>query len=608
MRRMWGANIYITHFHQHHHHFSFTSHGYVLIYNNATSSFLHQASEAGVLGEAEWLLLLLEEGSQEALEAQVSTLDAFIDSELMFVTQHNCSAHIKSVYRVGPKQREARVEVVGTWSKEGGFTPSPLAKLDRRKDFKGYPMTGVGVKVFDFFTTYLSSGGVSGFVGDIVTTLQRTHNFTMRYEVLEGYAYGKLESGSNTRWTGMVGALQEGRADLTVSELSIIQERSEVISYTQPLYIVSRRLFVATHVDFSKKLLAYASPMDTLLYITIFGNMVGLAFILYFIERLSLHFIPIKKEADSWSLVSWYMTSAFLQQGCSTCPSYMASRIIFWVGFIVSLIVFTSYSATLVSHLAVERPATLPFSTLQQLSRQTGWDAGVNNNDLFQVTATQTCAGSVSEECRVLQEVWNRIIMRSPDNIVDSYRQGIQKVLKEKYVFIGVDVTTNYYIRELSPEDGCRVKELPGRYLTGGVAIGLQQKSPFRSIFDSSIQRMREAGLMSKLIKEWLSADRSCTLDTEISASITDVAIIFFLLMGGATVSCILLTAEIMMSWMKKHGIKPEAHPLTITGRPAWDKHTRKNQGIVAAFTQLQHVFRKSETINTQERLYENKY
>lgn len=78
---------------------------------------------------------------------------------------------------------------------------------------------------------------------------------------------------------------------------------------------------MATHEDFSKKLLAYASPMDTLLYITIFGNMVGLAFILYFIEWLSLLFLPIKKEADSWSLVSWYMISAILQQGKLTCPS-----------------------------------------------------------------------------------------------------------------------------------------------------------------------------------------------------------------------------------------------------------------------------------------------
>lgn len=45
------------------------------------------------------------------------------------------------------------------------------------------------------------------------------------------------------------------------------------------------------------------------------------------------------------------------------------------------------------------------------------------------VVVQQTCAGSVREECRVLQDVWNNIIMRSPDNIVDSYRQGVQKVL-----------------------------------------------------------------------------------------------------------------------------------------------------------------------------------
>ncbi|KAK8375254.1 hypothetical protein O3P69_012690 [Scylla paramamosain] len=34
------------------------------------------------------------------------------------------------------------------------------------------------------------------------------------------------------------------------------------------------------------------------------------------------------------------------------------------------------------------RPAPLPFSNLRDLSRQSGWDAGCNNNDLFQVTAS----------------------------------------------------------------------------------------------------------------------------------------------------------------------------------------------------------------------------
>ncbi len=48
---------------------------------------------------------------------------------------------------------------------------------------------------------------------------------------------GKLNDSSNNEWTGMVGALQSGEADLTVSELSITEERLKVVTYTQPIYI-----------------------------------------------------------------------------------------------------------------------------------------------------------------------------------------------------------------------------------------------------------------------------------------------------------------------------------------------------------------------------------
>ena len=33
-------------------------------------------------------------------------------------------------------------------------------------------------QVFDFFTTYVGNGEVTGYVGDLVTTLKKTHNFT----------------------------------------------------------------------------------------------------------------------------------------------------------------------------------------------------------------------------------------------------------------------------------------------------------------------------------------------------------------------------------------------------------------------------------------------
>ncbi|XP_069991407.1 glutamate receptor ionotropic, kainate 2-like [Penaeus vannamei] len=419
--------------------------------------------------------------------------------------------------------------------------------LDKRRDFHGYPMQGVGVEVFDFFTTYLDNGEVSGFVGDIVSTLMKTHNFTLTYKKLEGYAYGKVIEGTTNDWTGMVGELQNRRADLTVSELSVTKERNDVITYTQPIYIVSRKLFVATQEDFQKKLLAYTSPMEMVLYWAILVTMMGLAVFLVFVERLRKYLLPHEELGGLGSLgtATWCMVSALLQQGCDTCPTSMTARMVFWLGFFVSVIVYTSYSATLVSHLAVEKPATLPFSNLFELSLQTGWDAGCNENDLFQVTATQTCADSVADECLVLNRVWNQVVMRRPGNLVSSYREGLQKVLEGQYVFIGVDVTTNYYIRGLPPELACRVKELQGRYLTGGIAIGLQHNSPFRKFFDNSLQKFRETGLMNKLIQRWLSAERTCNIGTIVSAGIVDVATLFILLVLGIGLSVVFVVGEI---------------------------------------------------------------
>ncbi|XP_063845570.1 glutamate receptor ionotropic, kainate 5-like isoform X2 [Scylla paramamosain] len=449
-----------------------------------------------------------------------------------------------AAYRVGPKAG-LLVEAAGEWTPRGGYTPVTTNKIERRGDFQGYPMKGVGVKVFEFMTTYITENKITGFAGDTITALKNLHNFSLSYKVLNGYAYGKLKEGSNNEWTGMVGALQTREVDLTVSLLSLTKERQEVVTYTQPINVLSRKLFVATHEDFAKKMLAYTSPMDTLLYWCIAANMVLLAAALFLIERLQHSYDFMQEEPVTMGVATWYMLSALLQQGSSTCPFSVSARAIHWLGYIVSVIVYTSYSATLVSHLAVEQPAPLPFTDLRGLSRQSGWDAGCNKNDLFQVTASQTCVGSQNDECRVLLEAWQKAVLRSPDNLVNSYSEGLQKVLKGKYVFIGVDIYTNYYIRNLPPEDSCRIKVLPRRYITGGSGIGLQKHSPFRRIFDHSLQKMRESGLMENLRNKWLSAGaKTCSRKTVINAGFSDVAAIFILLGGGAVLSCLLLVLE----------------------------------------------------------------
>ena len=53
------------------------------------------------------------------------------------------------MYRIGPKVHEVQIEYGGRWTFENGFLEDSLTqpKYERRKDFVGYPIRGVGVGV-----------------------------------------------------------------------------------------------------------------------------------------------------------------------------------------------------------------------------------------------------------------------------------------------------------------------------------------------------------------------------------------------------------------------------------------------------------------------------
>ncbi|KAK7066545.1 hypothetical protein SK128_009779 [Halocaridina rubra] len=275
------------------------------------------ANEAGGFRESFWLLIT-PPPRREELIYQAKNFNMFIDSNFILAEYHQCQAKIQSLYRVGSKS-DIITEQLGTWNVTSSYRPNTSPnKYERRSDFFGYPLHGTGVDVFEFFTTYLSNYGISGYVGDIITALQVSHNFSLTYEKLPGYAYGSLVEESTNQWNGMVGELQNRRADLTVSELSITKERNEVITYTQPIYLISRKLFVATSEDIWKKLLAYFNPMEGVLYVAIFATMLVLMVSLVYIEKLRHWFLRrhLAENPTTLNEASWFMVSALLQQGC----------------------------------------------------------------------------------------------------------------------------------------------------------------------------------------------------------------------------------------------------------------------------------------------------
>ena len=118
--------------------------------------------------------------------------------------------------------------------------------------------------------------------------------------------------------------------------------------------------------------------------------------------------------------------------GNPTPPLAVSLRIILLVGYFTSLIIYTSYSATLVSEFAVARPAPLPFSNMRELTQLSNWNAMHIDDDFFEVTASVSIIKSKLKKRSRLEILVMKISSSSKDILVYNFSK-IKFILKIFY-------------------------------------------------------------------------------------------------------------------------------------------------------------------------------
>jgi len=82
---------------------------------------------------------------------------------------------------------------------------------------------------------------ISGFFGLLLTELSKEMNFTI--EMLQPMeSYGNWNRQENT-WTGVIGQLIAGKADIGAAEFSLMPGRLNVVDFTLPLIHSRSRLY-----------------------------------------------------------------------------------------------------------------------------------------------------------------------------------------------------------------------------------------------------------------------------------------------------------------------------------------------------------------------------
>lgn len=158
-----------------------------------------------------------------------------------------------------------------------------------------------------------------------------------QYEILKPLdgEFGRLENGS---WTGMVGMVYRGEADLVVSELAITKERSEAVEFSYP-FTVSDVTFVTQKPQFISDIDSIFEPFDWEVWCCYALVHIAMPFIFY---------LGSKGEYTLSKLTIDTFSTFFGQQGFKKLKK-RAEKILVITWLLAMMLVSFSYKANLLS-------------------------------------------------------------------------------------------------------------------------------------------------------------------------------------------------------------------------------------------------------------------
>ncbi|XP_039304951.1 glutamate receptor ionotropic, kainate 2 isoform X4 [Solenopsis invicta] len=412
-----------------------------------------------------------------------------------------------------------------------------------------------------------------GFCIDLLKCIAGQVGFQYAIKLVPDHLYGVYDP-ETKEWNGIVRELMDKRADLAVASMTINYARESVIDFTKPFMNLGIGILFKVTKRTPPRLFSFMNPLAVEIWLSLLGAYVVISLTIWIVARFSPYEwvepspcpsckcplqgshvsaldpdsddIPLLRTVNEFSLANsfWFTVGTLMQQGSDLNPKATSTRIVGGIWWFFTLIIISSYTANLAAFLTVERMIT-PIENVADLAEQTDISYGTLESGSTQTFFRDSKIG-------IYQKMWRFMESKSPSVFVQSYEEGIKKVLEGDYAFLMESTMLDYAVQR-----DCNLTQIGGLLDSKGYGIATPKGSPWRDKISLVILELQEKGVIQILYdKWWKNTGDVCSRDDKNKESkanalgVENIGGVFVVLLCGLALA--ILVAILEFCWNSK--------------------------------------------------------
>ncbi|CAH1239439.1 GRID2 [Branchiostoma lanceolatum] len=386
----------------------------------------------------------------------------------------------------------------------GQIVAAPNATTQRQQSLKGrfFRIVTFEEEPFAMKSTVNNVTSWRGFCVDFLQKLAMKLQFT--YELLEAHDGHEGTYHEDEGWTGAVGDIVHGRADIIVAPLTITSYREDVIDFTKPYmeYGIGM-LMKVPDAHAQHDYWAFLKPFELEVWMTVIGCLLGVAVLMFLLAAMRRSFTRGALSDDGVNLGTTVWLSVGWITGDIAVPGGISIRVLALAWGIFTLVVVNTYTANLAASLTVKSLQT-SINSPGDLIGQTEVGYGIFKDSAFQSflehqDGFETLYGKLWKEIQVQEHG----LQQNLHEAVDRVRQG-------DYIFLHDGPFVEYEVLH-DEANSCELMMVGNTFLHRSYAIGLPHGSPYTEELTITALEMKERGEIDELRTKWWP-DSGCDL------------------------------------------------------------------------------------------------